>query len=104
MKKRIWIPQTIASLMLLWALAPSNPYSYYILLRWVCFGVFGFLAYHAHRHKSFGWVWTLGLTAAVYNPVFRVHLAHGVWSLVNVATIALAIVSIFKLPIRGRQS
>ena len=32
--KRIWISQAIATVMLLWALNPENPYGYYILLPW----------------------------------------------------------------------
>jgi hypothetical protein len=92
--KRIWIPQAIAITMLLWALSPDNQYGYYIVLRWVCFGVFGFLATRAVTNQLLGWSWTLGITALVYNPVFRVNLTREIWSVVNVATIIIAIVSI----------
>jgi hypothetical protein len=96
--KRIWIPQVIVSIMLLWALNPGNPYGYYILLRWVCCGVFAFLTLQALAHEIYGWTWVLGITALVYNPFFRVHLTREIWSVVNVVTIVIAVVSIFRLP------
>ena len=95
--KRIWIPQTIASVMLIWALNPDNPYEYYIVMRWVCCGVCGFLAFHAFTHEIQGWSWVLGITALVYNPIFRVHLTREIWSVVNIVTIGIAVVSIFRL-------
>ena len=95
--KRIWIPQTIVSAMLLWALNPENPYGYYIILRWVCCGVFAFLAVQALAREMQGWTWVLGITAFVYNPIFRVHLTREIWSAVNIVTILIAIVSIFQM-------
>jgi hypothetical protein len=96
--KRIWLPQIIASLMLLWALNPRNPYGYYILLRFVCCGVFAFLTLQALAHKMHGWTWVFGITALLYNPFFRVHLTREIWSLVNVVTIVIAAASIVRLP------
>ena len=51
MKTR-WIPQAVVSGMLLWALIPGNPYGYYVLLRWVCCALFGYLAFQAHAGKE----------------------------------------------------
>ena len=95
--RKIWIPQTVASVMLLWALNPDNPYGYYILLRWVCCGIFAYLAFQALELEKQSWVWTLGITAVIYNPIFRIHLNRELWSVINVVTIGIAIVSIFAL-------
>ena len=95
--RRLWIPQAIVCLMLLWALVPSNPYGYYLLLRWVCCPAFAYLAVQAFRREKQGWVWVLGVTAAAYNPIIRVHLTREIWSLVNVASIGIAIWSAFAL-------
>ena len=95
--KRIWIPQLVAIVMLLWALNPENPYGYYILLRWVCCGVFAYLALKAYEHEHQGWVWILSITAAVYNPIIRVHLTREIWSVINVITIGIAVASIVTL-------
>jgi len=93
--KRIWIPQAIAGVMLLWALNPENPYGYYILLRWVCCAAFTHLALKAHAQEKERWVWVLGVTAVIYNPIIRIHLTREVWSAVNVATLIVAVLSIF---------
>jgi len=93
--KTVWIPQAVASLMLLWALNPQNPYGYYILLRWVCCAAFAYLAWQAAEREKQGWVWVLAVTALVYNPIIRLHLGREIWSLVNVATIAVSIMSIW---------
>ena len=95
--KKIWIPQAIIILMLLLALNPDNPYGYYILLRWVCCAIFVFLALHALALEKIGWVWVFGVTAAIYNPILRVPGTREMWSVVNLATIGLAIVSVFVL-------
>lgn len=90
--------------MLLWALNPENPYGYYILLRWVCCGIFAYLAFRSFGQGRQGWVWVLGITAAVYNPIFRVHLTREIWSVVNVVTIGIAVASVFALRVRGEKT
>lgn len=93
--KRIWIPQAIAGVMLLWALNPENPYGYYILLRWVCCGTFAYLALKAHSQGKEGWVWLLGVTAVIYNPIIRIHLTREIWSVINIATVIPTVLSIY---------
>ena len=100
--KRIWLPQAIASGMLLWALHPGNPYGYYTLLHWVCCGILIYLAYQAVKLKRQIWVWILGITALVYNPIFRLHLGE-LWFAINIITIGIVVVSIFTLKIRDKQ-
>lgn len=90
--------------MLLWALNPENPYGYYILLRWVCCAAFAYLAIQALAQEKGGWVWILGVTAVVYNPIIRIHLTRDIWSVINVATIAIAIASIFVLRVKTEKS
>jgi hypothetical protein len=106
--ERMWLPRLLIAVMLLWALNPSNPYAYYTLLRWVSFGVFGYLCVKAVGCDAVGWAWIFGITAGLYNPIFRVHLNRELWSLVNVATAALAIASAYahyadreRLPMRN---
>jgi len=96
-KNNMWIPQAIISLMLLLALNPENPYEYYILLRWVCCPVFAYLAFQAFAKDKEKWVWVLGVTAAIYNPVVPIHLTREIWAILNVLTIIIATASIFVL-------
>ena len=95
--KKVWIPQAIVIPMLLWALIPANPYGYYILLRRICCAAFAYLAFHAWGLKRNGWVWVLGVTAAIYNPILSVHATREIWSIVNLVTIGLVIATIFVL-------
>ena len=39
----------------------------------------------------------LGVTAAIYNPILRVHATCEIWSIVNLITIGLTLASIFVL-------
>ena len=95
--KKIWIPQVIAIVMLLWALNPENPYGYYIILRIVCCAIFVYLTYKCIWQKKEGLAWILGVTAFVYNPIIRIPLNREIWSVVNVITIIIAVVSIFHV-------
>ena len=95
--RRIWVPQLMICLMVLWAFNPHNPYGYYVLLRLVCCGVFAYLAFKAFAQEQIGWVWLLGITAAVYNPIIPVHLTREIWSVANIITIGIAVASVFVL-------
>lgn len=83
--------------MLLWALNPNNPYGYYVLLRFVCCAVFAYLTLRALAQQKESWAWVLGVTAALYNPFFRVALNRELWSVVNIATIGIAVASVYVL-------
>lgn len=102
-REKVWIPQAIAIAMLLWALYPKNPYGYYMLLRWACCGVFSYLAYQAFLNRSYGWVWVLGITAAVYNPIVRVHLNRELWTVINLITVGIAAASVFFLQRKAKS-
>lgn len=90
-------PQIVVIAMLMWALVPGNPYGYYMLLRWVCCGVFAYLAFQAYEGNRQGWVWVLGITAGVYNPIIPVHLTREIWVVVNVVTIGIVVGSVFGI-------
>ena len=98
------LAQIVAVVMLAWALVPSNPYSYYLLLRIVLFGICAYLAFRFYERNAIGWVWTLGILAAVYNPIFRVHLTREIWTVVNLVTIAILIATIWAVPRRANNS
>jgi hypothetical protein len=101
--KRNWLPQAIAGGMLLWALYPGNPGGYYTLLHWFCCGILIYQACRAVSKKRQTWVWILGITALVYNPIFRIHFNRELWSTINIITSVIVVVSIFALKIRKKQ-
>ena len=97
MKKELWIPQTIAGAMLLWALYPENSYGYYVLLRWIVCPCFAFAAVQAFSRGKTNWVWILGATAVLFNPLFPVHLNRELWALIDLVAAGVAGVSVFVL-------
>lgn len=101
--KRVWIPQVTVSLMLLWALSPTNPYSYYTFLRIICCGSFVYLATLSNQRKTAHWQWVFVGLAVIYNPIFRIHLDRPFWSVVNVATVAVLLFSINKIPTEKQE-
>jgi len=101
--KRNWLPQAVAGGMLLWALYPGNPSGYYTLLHWFCCGTLIYLACRAVSQKRQTWVWILVITALVYNPIFRLHFKGDLWSVINVITSVIVVVSIFALKSREKE-
>ncbi len=87
--------------MLLWALLPFNPYSYYVLLRWVVCLVFAWQC--TMTRKAGMWVWTVFLLgiSILYNPLVAVSLPRGTWRVVNL----LSVVALLALPFAyGRRT
>ena len=93
--------QLVGIAMLAWGLASGHSYAYFILLRWVIFGVFIFLCVRACQLKLHGWVWTLGIAAAIYNPIIRVHLNRELWSEINIVTGGILALTVWVL--RGKS-
>jgi len=55
--------------MLVSAAVERHPYSFYMLLRWVCCAIFAYSAFAAHERNRLLWVWVFGALAALYNPI-----------------------------------
>ena len=95
--RRMWVAQAIIILMLLWGFQRGNPYEYYTTLRLVCCISFLYLATRTWNQSKRGWTGIFVITAIIYNPIFRFYATRDTWTIVNVATIGLAAVSIFAL-------
>jgi len=101
--KQNWLPQAVASGMLLWALYPGNPSGYYTLLHWFCCGTLIYQACRAVSQKKYLLVWVLGITSLIYNPILRLHFNRECWFAINIITSVIVVVSIFILKIRKKQ-
>jgi hypothetical protein len=95
--KKIWAPQVIISLMLLWAIAPCNPYGYYVLVRILGCSIFCWLGFRAWKQKKQNWTWIYGVIAFINNPIYHFQLTDDLWAVINILTIIIAIISIFIL-------
>jgi hypothetical protein len=92
----LYIVWLIAAVMLVSAATGRHPYSFYTLLRWICCPIFAYSAFAAYEKTWVLWVWVFGVLAALYNPIFRVHLDRSTWIGVNWFTIgAIVLAAVF---------
>jgi hypothetical protein len=82
------------------AAVERHPYSFYTLLRWICCPVFAYSAFAAYEKNRVLWVWVFGVLAALYNPIFRIHLDRSTWSGVNWFTVGAIMVTIVAFLVR----
>jgi hypothetical protein len=83
----------IAAVMLVYAATGRHPYSFYTLLRWICCPIFACSVFAAYEKSWMIWVWVFGVLAAMYNPIFRVHLDRSTWIGVNWFTVGVIAVA-----------
>ena len=92
----------IAIIFLLIGIPKGLPYGYYTLLRVMMTGVFVWFCYiSSEKIGNAPWAITFGLLTIIYNPIYPLHLGKDIWIGVNVLTIVIIVVSIFKL--RGKM-
>ncbi len=95
--RRIWIPQIIAVIMLLWAINSPFDDEYSILLHWICCPVFAFLAVQAFKEKQQGWIWIFGTAACAYNPIIPPDITRHLWISFHFLAIAVSGLSVFYM-------
>ena len=89
----IWL---IAAVMLVSAAVGRHPYSFYTLLRWICCPVLAYSAFTLYEKARTPWAWIFGVLAALYNPIFRVHLDRSTWIGINWLTVGvIAVAAVF---------
>lgn len=84
----------LAATGMLIAAAFRQEHEYYILLRFVVFGVSGFIAIQAIDFKKRNWAWVYVIVALAFNPFLPIHLEPGDWTIVDAVAICLLLVSI----------
>lgn len=89
----LYIAWLVAAAMLVSAALERHPYTFYVLLRWICCPIFAYSAFSAHEKNRVLWPWVFGALAVLYNPIFRVHLDRSTWISVNWFTVGVIIVA-----------
>jgi Family of unknown function (DUF6804) len=100
----LYLAWLAAAAMLVYAVIENHPYSYYILLRWICCAVLAYSAVSAFEMNRVGWTWIFGVLAGLYNPIFRVHLDRSTWVGVNWFTVGAIAVAAALFWRNRRQS
>lgn len=93
----------IPVVVLLWAMLPGHPYSYFIFLRWVVCAAALLFVVLFHSHALVRWMYGFGFIALLYNPIFPVHLTRTIWLVLNVATIVAFAVGLAVLVSNDRH-
>ncbi len=100
--KAAWIHAVLLCALLALALF-DMPYWYYQVLRIACCVLLARMCMFSVEAGTSGWTWTFGVGALIYNPIFPMALGREVWSVVNVATIVVAVVGAVALGRRMKE-
>jgi hypothetical protein len=79
------------------AAVDRHPYSFYMLLRWICCPILAYSGFVAYEKDRSLWIWIFGVLALIYNPIFRTHLDRSTWIGVNWFTVGAIIVAAVSL-------
>ncbi|MFW5629106.1 MAG: DUF6804 family protein [Candidatus Cloacimonadaceae bacterium] len=94
-EKHVLIIQIVIVILMLIALYPGNPYSYYIMLRFASFAAFGYLAYLFGKRKKYIWLSIFILLAIRFNPFMPFYSSRSTWTFFNIVAAIVTGVSIF---------
>jgi hypothetical protein len=92
----------ISAGLLLWAL-DRHPYDYFTIMRWIVFASSSFCFYLATKSKQSVWLWVFGIIGLLFNPIIPIHLARKTWSVVDVVSALVLVVSIFVFHTGGAR-
>ncbi len=73
------------------------PYGYYILLRLLVCGTFGYSAYIAYTKNSKNLPWIYGFIAVLFNPIIKIYLPKEYWVVIDVIAGILLLVTKSKI-------
>jgi len=69
----------ISGVLLLLAILPGWPSSFYILLRWAIFISSIIVAYGFYKSKITAWIFIFGAVAFLFNPIAPMYLGKSTW-------------------------
>lgn len=75
----------------------QQPYDYYTPLRVVVCSVSACAAFRSSKRGNHRWKWCLAVVAFAFNPIIPLHLTRGGWMVVDFATAAPLLTSIYAL-------
>jgi len=85
-----------SGVILILAIVPTWPYSYYILLRWAIFISSIIVAAGFYNSKITGWALVFGAIAFLFNPIFPVYLNRQTWTPIDLVSAILFFIAGFS--------
>ncbi len=92
----------VSILLLLLAVFAKWPYGFYTILRIVVCGSSVHIAFSAATLNNKLWVWIMGTTALLFNPLIPIHLNRSTWQVIDF--MAAVIFAVSLAPILGVRS
>lgn len=94
--KENWIT-VFTGIILLLAIPPIWPYSYFQILRWIVMFVAIYNTYLAYKSKTKAWIFIMGAIAILFNPIAPIYFQKETWVVLDLITSILMFVSIIKI-------
>jgi len=94
-KSIFWLK--IACIILLFVSLLQLPIGYYTFLRIIVCGTSAFSAFSYYVDNKRGWAWLFGIMAIVFNPIIPLYLGKSTWSVIDIFTAIIFLISIFIL-------
>ncbi len=85
-----------SGVILILAIIPTWPYSYYVLLRWAIFITSIIVAIGFYNSKVTGWAWVFGAIAFLFNPLFPIYLTRTTWTPIDLISAVLFFIAGFS--------
>lgn len=83
------VPAIVTVILLLCTVSRKWPYGFYTILRVVASGSAVYLAAGSNKLDKKPWVWLMGATAIVFNPIVPVRLDRSMWIYLDLAAALL---------------
>jgi CheY-like chemotaxis protein len=83
---QIWLDKALAVAIAIFALVAvwsRWPYGTYTILRFAVCAASVYVVVRSHEAGQTAWVWIGGITAALFNPFFPLHLQRGQWKILD---------------------
>jgi len=58
--------------------------NYQIILRWITFSITGYAVFKYYKKIEDGWLWTFGVIALFFNPIFQVEVSRDFQKIINI--------------------
>ena len=97
------LPHIVIIGLLAFSFYPENPYAYFTLLRILVSAMSLYLAFFYYSKSYRSLVWLFGVTAFIFNPIFKIYLTREIWLVIDFFSIILFLASAVLYTKLGRK-
>ncbi len=97
------VPAIACVILLTLAAFGKWPYGFYMFLRFVTFGSAAYLVWASNELKRRVWVWLMGVTAVLFNPIIPIRMGRSIWSYLDLVAALLFGVSLLSIRVSNAR-